>query len=453
MQINFGLDAAAAKQQKRVPVCWDSRRLINGHAMIAGKSGTGKTHTLRLMLSQLQAQSGGDLRIHIFDAHGDIEIPGASTVRFSESTNYGFNPLEINPDPDFGGVRKRLQSFMAALNRTTRKLGTKQEACLRALLQDLYAANGFHEGRPSTWQMDDGAERRYAKKHPTLDDAVKFAQFKLKGMFLGTNNRAINALEALNKKMAGLHSRSKLAGRAHDTDDRERLQKEVEKMSADAIDLFSEHVGAIQSGREMADLMRYDSKDVLKSVVERLENLNAIGIFKPAPPPFERDNPAWRYDIRSLASDEKKLFVSFVLERIFLAAIERGSVDDVREVIVLDEAHLYLDDDPENIANILSKEGRKFGVALWCASQSPTHFTDDFLSNVGAKIILGLDEMFWEGTMRKMKIEQRALEWIVPQRTMIMQLNHRGETRNRFTWVIQDRPAAQAAADRVARAA
>jgi hypothetical protein len=45
--------------------------------------------------------------------------------------------------------------------------------------------------------------------------------------------------------------------------------------------------------------------------------------------------------------------------------------------------------------------------------------------------------MFWEGTIRKMKLEQRALEWIIPQRTMIMQLNNRGETRNRFSWVVQ----------------
>jgi hypothetical protein len=438
MQIQFGLDAAIkAREKKDVPVVWDSQRLINGHAMIAGKSGTGKTYTLCKMLGQLERQAGGRLRVHIFDAHGDIAIPGASSVKFSESTAYGFNPLQINPDADFGGVRKRLQSFMGALNRTSRKLGTKQEACLRAVLQDLYAANGFFEGRPETWRLDNELNRRYAKRHPSLEDAVKFAQFKLKGMFLGTNNRAVNALETLNKKMASLHNRNRMAAKAPDTEERERHQKEVEKLAADAIDLFQEHVCSIQSGHEMSDLMRYDSKDVLRSVVERLENLNAIGIFKPAPPPFDPANPMWRYDIRALSSDEKKLFVAFVLERIFQTAVERGPVDDVREVVVLDEAHLYLDDDPENIANIVAKEARKFGIALWCASQSPTHFTDDFLSNVGAKIILGLDEMFWEGTIRKMKLEQRALEWIIPQRTMIMQLNNRGETRNRFSWVVQ----------------
>lgn len=444
MRIHLGYDAGHGRQGKIVPVVWDSQRAINGHAMIVGKSGTGKTHTLRVMLDQARAQSGGRLRVHVLDAHGDIEIPGASSVKFSESTTYGFNPLQINPNPDFGGVRKRIQSFIGAINRTSRKLGTKQEACLRALLQDLYAANGYHEGRPSTWRLDDGEDRRYAKKNPALEDAVKFAQFKLKGMFLGTSNRAINALEALNKKMSALHRANRQANKAADSADREQSQKDVDKLAADALNLFQEHISQIQSGKEMTDLMRYDSKDVLKSVVERLENLNAIGIFKPAAPEFDPRNPVWRYDIRSLSSDEKKLFVSFVLERIFHAAIERGVVDDVREVIVLDEAHLYLDEDPENIANILAKEARKFGIALWCASQSPTHFTDDFLSNVGAKIVLGLDEMFWEGSMRKMKVEQPALEWIKPHRCLIAQINNRGETRNKFSWVVFEEPRQEA---------
>lgn len=48
----------------------------------------------------------------------------------------------------------------------------------------------------------------------------------------------------------------------------------------------------------------------------------------------------------------------------------------------------------DNIINIISKEARKFGLGLICASQSPTHFSEDFISNVGTKIILGLDQMF-----------------------------------------------------------
>lgn len=444
MRIQFGFDAAAAKRGAETPVVWDSQKLINGHVLIVGKSGTGKTHTLRAMLRQLQSSGGGRVRIHVIDAHGDVHIDGASSVKFSESTQYGLNPLEINHDPDFGGVRKRVQSFLAAINRTSRQLGSRQEACLRSLLQDLYAANGFLEGKPETWGLA-GDIRGRAKKHPTLDDAAKFAQFKLKALFLGSNTQSISALESVSKKMQSLQAKTKAFNKAGADAEIEKLRNEIAKLGQDAIALFQEHVESMQSGREFGDLIRYDNKDTLKSVVERVENLNAIGVFKPSKPPFDPGNPVWRYDIRALATDEKRLFVSFLLERLLQEAIQEGVCSDIRDVIVLDEAHLYIDEDPENPINAIAKEGRKFGLGLFCASQSPTHFSDDFVSNVGAKIILGLDEMFWEGTMRKMRLERPALEWIVPHRTLIAQLNNRGETRSKFTWVLLPQSAKKAA--------
>ena len=87
---------------------------------------------------------------------------------------------------------------------------------------------------------------------------------------------------------------------------------------------------------------------------------------------------------------------------------------------------------------MIAKEARKFGLGLFAASQSPDHFSEDFLSNVSTKIILGIDQMFWDGSVRKLKLEQKALEWIVPHKRLIMQINNKGETRNRFLWVTKE---------------
>jgi hypothetical protein len=111
----------------------------------------------------------------------------------------------------------------------------------------------------------------------------------------------------------------------------------------------------------------------------------------------------------------------------------------VVEMVFLDEANLFFTDDADNIINIISKEARKFGLGLCCASQSPTHFSEDFISNVGTKIILGLDQMFWDGSVRKLKIEQQALEWIVPHQKMVVQINNKAELKNRFIWVLLNR--------------
>nr|WP_314561565.1 hypothetical protein [uncultured Pseudomonas sp.] len=84
----------------------DSDKLVNGPALLAGMSGSGRTYTLRRMISHVLQSCGGHIPgIHLFDVHGDLSISGASEVLFSERTNSGLNPLRANPDPHFGGVR------------------------------------------------------------------------------------------------------------------------------------------------------------------------------------------------------------------------------------------------------------------------------------------------------------------------------------------------------------
>jgi DNA helicase HerA-like ATPase len=440
MDIIFGQDSYGLSRGKDSPVIWQSQKVINGHMLLVGKSGTGKTFTLKKILEQLGAQAK-TLRVHVMDIHGDIDIPGSSTVKFSESTKYGFNPLKVNPDQDFGGVRKRVQGFLAALQRTSRKLGSKQEAALRNVLIDLYAANGFHVDRPESWHLNDGKQRQYPKKNPTLEDAYKFALFKLKSMFLGTNSKAAISLEMLNKKSNQFYSKRKQASKTAGMTEEEakKIQDDLKKLGDEAVLLYQEYIASIQTGMELSDVIKYDSKEVMKSVVERLENLHAIGIFKQDLPPFDPKANIWRYDIKALSMDEKKLFVTFVLENLFQKAVQDGVQNDIVEVIVLDEAHNFLSDDPEDITNIIAKEARKFGVALICASQSPTSFSDDFVSNVGTKIILGIDQMFWDGSMRKLRLDQKALEWIVPHQKILVQVNNKGETKNNFTWTVLER--------------
>ena len=435
MKVFFGYDSAALRNNKEVEILWDSQKVINGHMLIMGKSGTGKTYTLRQVLEQLEDQSSHKLKIHIMDVHGDIEIGDCSTVKFSESTQYGFNPLIVNPDPDFGGVRKRIQSFISTINRTSRKLGSKQESALRNILQDLYAANGFYDKQPKSWFLNDGMQRKFPKKYPTLEDGQKFALFKLKGMFLGTDNKTMSHLEALSKKVTSLYIKNKNYHKALNDEEREKAQAEIAKIGDECIESYTNYVKGMQTGMELTDLIKYDSKEVMKSVVERLENLTATGIFKSEEPPFDKTKSIWRYDIKALSLDEKKLFVYFKLEDIFLKAIQNGVQNEIREVIVLDEAHNFFTDESENIINIIAKEARKFGVALFCASQSPTHFSDDFLSNVGTKIILGIDQMFWKGSVSKLQIDQQALEWIVPHQKMVVQISNKGDMKNKYLWV------------------
>ena len=185
MRIEPGTCAAAAKKGERLAVAWDTGKLVNPHVMVSGKSGTGKSWLLRSLAQQMGKQAAPGCRIHIIDAHGDLDVEGASTVRYSESSPWGFNPLEICADPDFGGPRKRIAAFCAALNRTNMRLGPRQEGTMRRLLQDLYAANGFYDGKPETWKAEGTSAGGRPKRFPCPEDAARFAKHKLKALFLG----------------------------------------------------------------------------------------------------------------------------------------------------------------------------------------------------------------------------------------------------------------------------
>lgn len=444
-----------SKQNREVPVLWDERRVINGHWLVVGSSGTGKTWTLRRMINAMIAgRRDSRLRVHVFDVHGDITmdnagapaLPSTSVVRFSESTQYGLNPLQVDPDPDYGGVRRRIQGLINALNHTSRELGTKQEAVLRAILLDLYAANGYYDGQPASWITAGQMHRGYPKKCPTLTDALRFATAKHKAIYLGTNAKAISALEAVNKRAGALFAKARALNKETDTEVAAVKDAELEKAIEASISAFELAVRAIRTGRELDDALRYDSKDVLKSIVERLENLANTGIFRPEVPPFDPKATVWGYDIRSLPEDEKKLFVRFRLEQIFQMARQRGVQSEICDVIVVDEAHLFFDEAGDNPLNAIAKEARKFGVGLVSASQSPTHFSEDFLGNCGTKVLLGLDTMYWDGACRKLKIEPDKLKWLKPSKTAAISIKVQGDITTNFMNVDVD-PAAMAAAE------
>lgn len=492
MQIRLGMEASAYKRQEKKPVIWDTDVLVNAHTLVVGMSGSGKTYTLRKMISHMLQTCGDEVpRVHVFDVHGDITIPGASSVRFSEQTDFGMNPLRVISDEHFGGVRKRIQFFMSTMNRVMRQLGPKQEACLRNLLVDVYEAHGFKIDDPSTWRVDsdvpimmtdgdknrlyldvprgekdeakalgakytgepfyswwvpaneyEGAITRWPPKlvsrsHPTIKDVLRFAQHTLTMSFLGTGAEAVSYLEVANRASVA-YQRKLLAAlrKGQALLDDETLTAELEKAKQKAIDSYTNYANSIATGAELKTLMKYDSTDVLKSVVDRLNNLDAIGIFKATPPPFNYGCPVWHYNIHALSLQERKLFVLFKLEELFNDAVRRGEQDHVRDVLILDEAHIYTDDTPDNIILTIAKEARKFGVALIAASQSPEHFPNDFVASVATKIVLGIDEQYWRSAATKMRLKEEALAWINSQVTMLVQFKMKGETKNDWQWTV-----------------
>ena len=490
MKVPFGHCAVTLKTTRQFdPVMWDSSRLINGHTLLIGMSGSGKTHTLKRMISGMQSQGAGRTRFHVFDVHGDIRIDGASEMMFAELTPYGLNPLRVNPDPHFGGIRKCIQNFIKTVNKASSSpLGVKQEAVIRNVLHDVYRAHGFNPDGPGTWEVNeadsqlvsDGSDNRlyldvpFAEKdaarslgarwdpsktlwwvptdqyvdgitrwlpktvgrtYPTLTDVLGYANRLLKLSFMGSDQEAVSRLEQFSRHASALTKRQIEAARAGRDMPDPIAQEAMDKARDKAIESYVRYVNSIRTGHEFDSLIKYDSTEVLKSVVDRMESLRATGIFKGASAPFDSYAPVWTYRLNALRPEEKKMFVLFRLQEIFAEAIQRGEQTEVRDVVVLDEAHLYVDNDDNNILNTLAREARKFGVAIIAANQN-ADLPDGFLSSLATKIVLGIDEMYWRQAESKMRIEQRMLAWVRPREFMAVQLKENGSTRSDWRWVI-----------------
>ncbi|MBN3815186.1 ATP-binding protein [Paraburkholderia sp. Se-20369] len=416
-----------------VEVGWEPVRVANPHIGVFADSGMGKTTMLRRIVAAMKESGHPRVRFHVFDGHGDVDIPDASSVTFHESSDFGFNPLELSADPEFGGVRKRIQSLIMAIKRTSVALGHRQERALTRLLVALYRREGFLIDDHTTWAADPANGKRY----PTLLDAIEYGRERIKIVATGSNQRAVNALQDVFR--ATKQMRIKEQALSHlGTDDEAlaKLERELQSAREKAIDAFTEAVMTAHTGDEFEDALDADGqKETLEGVIDRLENLYQIGIYRSTPPPLDTRNRVWRYIIKSLSRDEKKLFTLTRLETIFTRAIQRGITDEILDVIVLDEAHWYSDASEDYVINRMVREGRKFGVSMIFASQAPSDFADILIGNLGTKLLLGLDHTNNAYVVRKLGVSETSLKSIIPHRRILVQMKGIGELASGATLV------------------
>lgn len=400
MQIHIGND----KFNGHAPVVWDSTAVINPHWFIIGSTGSGKTYQIKRILDQLKFSG---LTIHIFDLHGDIKTDPAYTseIVFSNSSPIGLNPLKINPDPEYGGVRRRIKLFISMVNRYSHPLGVRQESVLRALLTDLYSANGIYPDSPASWGKN---------RYPTLLDLKRFTFSKLKSLIFGNADSTLKNLDALSKYIRSLDKKMREENIDNDN--------QILKLRKSTIDSFTEFVNNIKTGKEIEQYINYDSKEVLKSVYNRIDSLSQMSIFKDVPPDFDKSKPIRRYMIKSLPREEHGYIVEMCLEGIFLKHLQQGISPNLKTIVVLDESHRFITEDSDHITNIIIKEARKFGLGALFSTQDIDHLSRDILLNCGTKLVLSIDETIRENVARKLGIESKRLKFIQARKSGITQI-------------------------------
>ncbi len=210
----------------------------------------------------------------------------------------------------------------------------------------------------------------------------------------------------------------------------------IRKLKNECLSSFNAFVDSIKTGREIDQYLNYDSKDVLKSVYTRIDSLCQMSIFKDIPPGFDQEKSIHKYAIKSIPREEQGYLVEMFLEEIFLTQIQKGISTELETLVVLDEAHRFISEDPDHIINIIIKEGRKFGLSIIFSTQDPAHLNRDIIMNCGTKLILSVDELLRDNVAKKLGVEPKKLKFIQPRKSAVVQIKTLESNNSKFTDVL-----------------
>lgn len=507
MKATIGWDAGARKRGQDLPVTWDSDRVANPHIMIVGTSGSGKTYTITHMAESMVNTSRVKPRVHVFDLHGDMHIPGASEVLFYKLMPYGLNPLRVSPDPVYGGVYNCIENFIDIVNKVSpTSLGVNQDGVLRDLLLDLYKIHGFDPHDPATWKIDPSKEvlvnggndnrvylsvdisekddvkalgarwdpekklwwiasdqyqgsitkwlpKTVGRTNPTVSELMKYAERVWDISYMGSDQKGVMTLELFNKQAKAYQRKFlQMAKRGNAEWSDAEMKEALEKAREKALQAYTDYLMSVRTGEELDMIKKYESPKVLQSVLTRIKLLIQGGIFKNEPFPFDDGAPIWHYKLDPLQAPDQTMFVFFRLKEIWEKAIQRGHSKDILDVIVLDEFGRYskiAKDDDDNIINVLAREARKYGIALIVAGQDPTAFPQGVMSSIGTKIVLGVDETYWGHLEQKLRMDPNLIKWIRLKQTIGVQFKEQDAIKNEWHWTFVKKSQASSGEARV----
>ena len=411
---------------------WDPDKEPNGHAVIWGASGSGKSRLLRSMIHYL-SQSGKHL--HVVDQHGDLFVEGENMMRFGDGeTNYGINPFEYD-NSAHAGPAMNVHAMIEIFRRTyMASMRSVQELVLIQLLFDSYRVKGIDPDNPQTWLGKPPLPSIETTKElvGAIMHAIENGSYDFFNKLRESSKQIVKWREA----METLERKETM--RANDDAARQQLRDNIEGEIADLQEALRAHVEVSFLGIEPQQALdqvvidgypvnlelylRKSAKRAIESLSLYIDALARHGIFSSTPPPVRAGLN--RYDLSLLPDGPRHFFIEALLAKIFRAVRLRGEYrkrpyrprgDRVDTYIVIDEAQAILPtnnadkESPSYMLNRLVGEARKYGLGLICVTQSPAVFPKLLFSNVVLKVGLRTNQNDIPAAQRYLGVKGSAL--------------------------------------------
>lgn len=365
----------------------DAKYVKNPHLLLVGGSGAGKT---TLMLKILENASLEGKTVFLIDFHGDMMIDSENHIKYTpRNSPYGINPFELEMSEESGGVD--MQAEVVAIMMDTYffdKMGKKQQSIMKRLIIDLYASKGIHDNDHTTW----------INKPPTMKELNKLIQYVHSEIEILENSDDITITRESDKQIARNAIVTIKNILIKNSKEETRYTNAIKTLS-DEIDTLKE----TRNGFSSIDISFYaqkTNKRSFESLFPYIDEVSRMSIFNGEKPRIT--SGINRLDFSAFTAINKpniaRFLAEFTAQKIFRASMNSGTFaghDGIkfRWVLAFDESKLALPSgreksNPYNIMNRIVTEARKYGLALFLASQRLEHYNDELLANIYTKIIL-----------------------------------------------------------------
>lgn len=370
-----------------LPALVDVTKLITRHTAVVGSTGSGKSTTVATILQGLaSAEKFPSSRVLIIDVHGEY------------GRAFGTSALQLQVDAD-------------ELSSTA---DNQQQLCLpywALSFEDfLYLALGAVDDNSATTvqQLVTEEKRRYVEKHPemglnpngiTADTPVPFSVrqlwLKLHEMHFATHTVPSNAQTESTRAYATDEAGNKILG-------------DAETVSPPAYE-------ATVASKIYLSGATVNIRRQTNSLGAKLRDPRYAFLFRPGPWDVAADGevegdlgefietwlgasrPIVIADLSGVPNQVLQRIVSVLLRLLYESLIWARKLSEGGRarplLIVLEEAHRYLNDSKDAAGEIVErivKEGRKFGVGTMIVSQRPSEIRSTVLSQIGSFVVLRL---------------------------------------------------------------
>jgi hypothetical protein len=401
-EVNSGL-IRLGRHLDKTEALYDLHAASNLGIGVVGASGSGKTYTLKALVSSYLRLGATPV---ILDVHGDYDdIPGVPetmvhTIEYGYTGGAGrINPLHVEANAA-GGVYIAMKQFLLIVALFNPSMGSRQKATLGRAVKELYERYGFVLRDERTW----------TNQPPTL----KALRAHLHDILEASNAKIeLDVYKELKER------KKRLRDDGLSDENKRALINEISDLALSQLTDDDEDDEVASDGCDSKKYRhKWDPKRV-EDVMDTISTMIDSGLFGDDSLTL-KSGRVNRIVLTALHETDQQALIHLILSRLFNVAYRtfpHNQPKVPRMMVVLDEGKIAkaISRSEMSPINRISTEARKFGMGLMLGVQSSDHMTDDVRRGCGLTIILPVHPTDVANTTRVFQLSQDDLRGLRPR--------------------------------------